>query len=89
MLTTIRTRKPLAVGQIRRHPDHGLIYIIDGDFERNGRISNFWDFRKVLKDGRLSARIYGDYGGSEWPTPKNIVVQIRVVQKKPRASKTP
>ena len=75
-----RTYKPLAVGQIRRHPAHGLIYIIDGAFERNGRVSNFWDFHKVLKNGRLSARVYGDYGSSQWPTPANMEVQIRIVR---------
>ena len=78
------SRRALAIGQVRRHPEYGLIYITGGIYQVNGRISNAWDFRKVLKDGRLSARVYGDYGNLQWPTPPNLMVEIRVVERNPR-----
>ncbi len=77
-------RRPLGIGQVRRHPKHGVVYITGGAFYIEGRLSNHWTFRKVLKDGRLG-RSDGDYGSATWPTPKGA--EIRVILKKGKFKK--
>lgn len=38
------------------------IYIVSGDFQINGRLSNFWGWRTILDDGTLGELETG-YGG--------------------------
>jgi hypothetical protein len=38
------------------------VYITDGQYESNGRISNYWRFRYINKNGSLGES-GGDYGG--------------------------
>ncbi len=80
-------RVPLRHGQVRTHPKHGPVFITDGAEEICGQVSNHWTFRKVLKDGRLSAREHSDRGDPRWPNAKGV--EIRVVLKKEKTKKGP
>lgn len=70
----------LAPGQIRMHPEHGMIYIVDGDYERNGRVSNHWRFRKVLHGGQLSPELLGGYGDNRWPIRRDVQAKVHIVR---------
>jgi len=37
------------------------VIITSGDYEINGRISNFWSFNYIGKDGSITRRKGGDY----------------------------
>jgi len=52
-----------------------LVYITDGDYQIDGRISNFWNFRYVKEDGTFSKK-GGDYdneGGKFVPSKLKVV----------------
>ncbi len=51
----------MQVGKVSRHPDGYLVYISDGSFMRNGRVSNFWDWHRLNDDGTLGES-EGGYG---------------------------
>ena len=54
----------MAIGKIVTHPYGYKVKIIDGcwrDFTHNG-ISNWWEWRRVLKDGKLSKTVESGYG---------------------------
>ena len=60
----LRTRAEidhLYVGIALRHPDGRLVYITDGQYISNGRLSNFWGWREIREDGTLGPRESG-YG---------------------------
>lgn len=50
------------------------VQIVDGQYldPENGRVSNFWDWRRVMPGGRLSRTKECGYGGDE-PLFKKIV----------------
>jgi hypothetical protein len=50
------------IGKVYKHPDFGVILITGGAYERNGRISNFWNAREVKRDGTLKRVALGFYG---------------------------
>lgn len=53
----------LEVGKIYEHPKHGKVLITSGSFYGdNGRVSNFWCWRKVDSDGNTTGDIIGGYG---------------------------
>lgn len=49
------------VNCVSEHPRDGLVYVTGGQYEVNGRISNFWYWRKLNPDGTLGAEGHG-YG---------------------------
>jgi hypothetical protein len=51
----------LYVGLVTKHPDGRTVKIVDGAFWRNGRLSNFWDWREVKPNGRLG-KVESGYG---------------------------
>jgi hypothetical protein len=59
----------------------GLIYITSGEYLSNGRVSNFFTWRRVNEDGTLSKREYSGYGWRAKPA-KGVKVEIRVVPKR-------
>jgi hypothetical protein len=44
------------------HPKHGLVYITDGYFMIDGRMSNHFRWQRIKKNGTLGKRIYFGYG---------------------------
>lgn len=53
-------------GGVFLHPEDGPIYITDGAYERNGRVSNAWSWVKVLPNGKLDTKELHGYG-DDWP----------------------
>ena len=51
----------MRIGGVYMYKGKYPVYITAGCFETGGRISNFWDFKKVKPDGTLSQREMGDY----------------------------
>lgn len=53
----------MEIGKVLNHPDGRLVKICDGCFldPHNGRVSNFWYWNEVLKDGSLGKKECG-YG---------------------------
>lgn len=41
------------------------VKVIDGQFMSGGRLSNFWYWRGVNKNGDLSKKMFSGYGGDE------------------------
>ena len=41
------------------------IKVIDGQFMSGGRLSNFWYWRRVDKDGSLNKKTFSGYGGDK------------------------
>ena len=41
------------------------VYIVSGKYMANGRVSNYWFWRRVLKDGTISKRLEHGYGSFE------------------------
>lgn len=73
------------IGTVVRHTGWGFendknypcdVLIIDGSYTRNGRVSNFWEWKRVLPDGSLSEleRGYGSFLNSS----EKYDIEIRV-----------
>jgi hypothetical protein len=52
------------------------VLITDGQYESNGRVGNFWRWKRILPDGRLSNEEQG-YGSFEEAEPL-YVVEVKV-----------
>jgi hypothetical protein len=52
----------MKIGKIINHPDGYKVKVISGQFLSNGRVSNFWYWKKVLKNGKLTKKEYCGYG---------------------------
>lgn len=53
----------LRVGESATHWDGRTVKIVNGVYELNGRISNYWHWREVRSDGSLSTKVESGY----WP----------------------
>ena len=53
MLAELAARSQMVVGKTLYHPDGRRVRITGGAYLRNGRVSNWWDWRPVLPDGSL------------------------------------
>lgn len=52
----------LEVGQVFIYKKKYPVYITNGSYIGDyGRVSNYWRWRKINKDGFLSKKEYGDY----------------------------
>lgn len=64
------------------HYKRRLVYIVDGQYTSGGRISNFWHWRPVRKDGTLGKE-EGDYLPPLRPcTTHDIVITVRLARRK-------
>ena len=53
------------------------VYITDGAWEVNNRLSNFWYWKKVNKDGSLSKKEYCGYGHFyKYPHKYKVITRI-------------
>lgn len=52
----------MKVGARIQHPDGYMVEVVDGQFLSNGRVSNFWYWKRVNEDGSLSDTIEHGYG---------------------------
>ena len=54
----------LVVGKIVKHPTHGRVKILSGCFldPIYGRVSNFWEWKKVDRNGKPYGRTLSGYG---------------------------
>jgi hypothetical protein len=57
-----------------------LVYIVDGVYEVDGRLSNWWTWRKILPNGRLSRKVSGY--GAFYVADHVYITHITVIQKK-------
>lgn len=57
----LEAESKMRVGAIVMHPDGYKVYVIDGAYLRNGRVSNHWTWQRVNEDGTLGERESG-YG---------------------------
>lgn len=78
----------LTVGKVFRHPTDGLIYITDGAMWVDGRLSNFWYWKKIDENGALVRGAHHGYGGP-WPHVKDASIKITVTIPKKRAIAKP
>ncbi len=58
------------------HYQRGIIYIDDGALESNGRVSNFWYWRRVRKDGSLGTMHSGHLSKMKPCTTHQIVIKV-------------
>ena len=49
------------IGWVYAHPVHGPVYVDNGAYNIDGRLSNFWHYRPVESDGTLGEPI-SEYG---------------------------
>ena len=49
-------------GSVCEHPDHGLVYVVDGSKMIAGKVSNHYFFHKVNEDGTLDEEELSGYG---------------------------
>lgn len=56
----------MRIGGVYLYKERYPVYITGGAYERNGRVSNYWKFQHIKKDGQLGKK-GGDYdnGGPE------------------------
>lgn len=54
-------KSSMKVGAIIEHPEGYKVKVIDGAYLRNGRVSNFWSWRRVNDDGSLG-KVESGYG---------------------------
>ena len=52
------------IGKVYEHPKHGPVYLESGYYldPTYGRVSNFWNFKKIRADGTMSRKTFGEYG---------------------------
>jgi len=43
-----------------------LVIVDNGVFSVNGRVSNYWHFRKITGTGRISKEKFGDYNNADY-----------------------
>ena len=53
---------PFKIGDRVKHPEHGLVEIVDGQYWGSHGLSNFWYWQKVLPDGTLDSEKLHGYG---------------------------
>ena len=58
----LESQSSMRIGKIIKHPDGYRVQVIDGQFLSNGRVSNWWTWRRVTKRGTLSKKLYHGYG---------------------------
>lgn len=51
----------MVIGKTIKHPDGRMVKIKSGQYLSNGRVSNFWHWNEVRKDGKLGPEEFG-YG---------------------------
>ena len=67
----------LRIGQVYLHPETGkFVYIVDGQYESGGRVSNFWHWQDINEDGTLGEEGHG-YGWMGQP----IDHEVRIILK--------
>lgn len=67
----------LSIGGVFNHPDHGPVYVTSGQFQVNGRISNYWYFHAVQEDGSLGPQLSG-YGGNWERVPADVTIIVKI-----------
>ena len=67
----------LSVGKVYNHPKGGPVYITSGKFLSNDRLSNFWYWKPIHKDGTLGEEKSG-YGGNWDELSANVEIDITV-----------
>lgn len=55
-------KSKLKIGKILKHPDGYKVKIIDGQYWGEYGVSNFWYWRRILPNGRLSKKKECGYG---------------------------
>lgn len=66
------------VGGVFLHTRHGPIYITEGAWTVDGRLSNFWYWRRIRPDGSLGRAACGY--GRDWPriADAKVIVTVKV-----------
>jgi len=67
----------LQKNKVYRHPQHGLVLCTGGQYMGTYGVSNFWDFRKVLKNGKLGKALC-DYGLNFTEVSAKVTTEISV-----------
>ena len=52
----------LRIGKIVKHPTMGKVKIVGGQYWGTYGVSNFWEWKKVLPNGKLKNHTYSGYG---------------------------
>ena len=64
-------------GLFKHIPTGNLVFITDGNYEVNGRVSNYYKGQIVDENGELTNEILGDYGKrSIWEKIKDYKIKI-------------
>lgn len=67
------------IGGVYLYKNKKPVYITEGQYDVNGRISNYWNFRYIKKDGTLGKRS-GDYDNeyNKFTPIKNYKIKINI-----------
>jgi len=68
----------LIIGKVYRYKDIYPVLITNGEYECNGRVSNFWSFQYIRKNGTLGKKGH-DYDTGQFELIKNAKIVTRVV----------
>ncbi len=58
----LESKSLMKIGKRLQHPDGYLVEITNGQYLSNGRVSNFWYWKRVNKNGTLSKVEEHGYG---------------------------
>lgn len=61
MNAELEKQSSMKIGAVIKHPDGYKVKVLSGQFLRNGRVSNWWEWRRVKADGTLGKKESG-YG---------------------------
>lgn len=54
------------------------VYIVSGDWTCGGRLSNFWTWRKIKKDGSLTKKSFSGYGNFSELTGAKVSIKVQL-----------
>lgn len=70
-------------GLYKHVPTDKLVYITDGEYEVNGRVSNFFGGKIINQHGEMTNEYFGDYNRrGNWQQIKDYKLKIETNQNK-------
>ena len=68
-------------GLYKHTPTNKLVYINSGEYEINGRVSNFFGGKIINEDGEMTDEYFGDYNRhGNWEEIKDYKLKIELTK---------
>ena len=61
---SLASKSSMKIGATIKHPDDYLVYVVNGTYldPVYGRISNWWEWKRLLPNGKPAAKTESGYG---------------------------